>query len=83
MTRVTKSVSIPLEVWVTFTKLNPDATRNFSQWVTKQCKRSIEQPRPVLDTQTRCTRNDKFKGAVVSLQMCSGCGVEECEDRVG
>ena len=90
MTRVVKSITIPLETWVVFDKLHPDL--NFSKWVTKRLEDAIAgdipfrtKTKPLAGTdpnEVRCEKHPRFKGAKPSLQMCSGCG-EECELRVG
>ena len=91
MTRVTKSITIPLETWVTFDKLHPDL--NFSRWVTKRLEDAIAgdvpyrtktKPLTVANPDlARCQLNPRFKGAKPCLEMCQRCGVMECDLRVG
>ena len=64
--------------------------KSFSSWVRQQIHRDVRpdvQPvglttnKPA--TAERCQLNPRYKGAKPTLEMCRGCGVLECELRVG
>ena len=83
MTKVTKSITIPVEIWLAFEEKHPG--ENFSRWVSKRLARELklhQNKRLITDDDLRCKNSSRYKGIKITKEMCESCGVAECEDRL-
>jgi len=82
MTKVTKSITIPVEIWLAFEEKHPG--ENFSRWVSERLARELrlhKNKRLITDAETRCQNSPRYEGIKITKEMCANCGIVECDDR--